>query len=185
MRIHQIDFCQALNLPSSRKYEHEGRPGLAACFDVITRYSAQPAKDRLNLISWTIFNFLIGNADAHAKNLSLLLTLGGISLAPFYDLVCTAAYAGLTEKLALNVGGENRPEWIQPCHWEEFASVTGANPRIVWKRLQELADSLPKTSRDVAAMLKLETPEQALVERICSTIGARAQRLSGAVRPQA
>lgn len=182
VRIHQIDFCQALNLPSSKKYEHEGGPSLAACFDVITRYSAQPAKNRLDLISWTIFNFLIGNADAHAKNLSLLLTLDGISLAPFYDLVCTAAYAGLTEKLALKVGGENRPEWIQPRHWKEFASITGANPRIVWKRLQELADSLPKMSRDVAAILKLETAEQALVERICSTIEARAQRLTGAAR---
>jgi serine/threonine-protein kinase HipA len=182
VRIHQIDFCQALNFPSSKKYEHEGGPSLAACFDVITRYSAQPAKDRFNLISWTIFNFLIGNADAHAKNLSLLLTVAGISLAPFYDLVSTAADARLTEKLALKVGGENRPEWIQARHWEEFASVTGANPRIVWKRLQELADSLPKTSRDVAAMLKLETAEQALVERICSTIEARAQRLTGAVR---
>lgn len=177
VRIHQIDFCQALNLPSSKKYEHEGGPSLAACFDVIARYSAQPAKDRLNLISWTIFNFLIGNADAHAKNLSLLVTLEGISLAPFYDLVCTAAYAGLTEKLALKVGGENRPEWIQLRHWEEFASVTGANPRIVWKRLQELANSLPKTSREVAEVLELEAAEHALIERICTTVEARARAL--------
>jgi len=177
VRIHQIDFCQALNLPSSRKYEHEGGPSLAACFDVIARYSTQPARDRLNLISWAIFNFLIGNADAHAKNLSLLVTREGISLAPFYDLVSTAVYAGLTGKLALKVGGENRPGWLQRRHWEEFAKISGANPRIVRRRIAELSEELPELARETAGRLSLEKGEQALIERIRETIGQRGGRL--------
>lgn len=173
-RVHQIDFCQALNLPPSKKYEGEGGPNLAACFEVINRYSARPAKDRLNLISWTIFNFLIGNADAHAKNLSLLVTREGILLAPFYDLVCTAVYSGLTERLALKLEGENRPEWIRRRHWEGFAKISGANPRIVWKRLMELCSTLPEMSREVSKTLDLRNDERTLVARICSTIEARA-----------
>ena len=143
-RVHQIDFCQALNFPSHRKYEHEEGPNLAACFEIIGKFSAQPAKDRLNLISWTIFNFLIGNADAHAKNLSLLITHHGITLAPFYDLVSTIVYPDLTDKLALRIGSENRPEWILKRHWDDFAKISGANPRIVWGRLAEMAETTPQ-----------------------------------------
>lgn len=149
-RMHQIDFCQAINFPCHKKYEHEGGPGLAACFEVIEKYSAQPVRGRLNLISWTIFNFLIGNADAHAKNLSLLITRNGISLAPFYDLVSTAIYRELTDKLALRIGAENRPDWIRRRHWVDFAKVFGANPRIVWGRLAEMVETTPGETGRIA-----------------------------------
>lgn len=177
-RIHQIDFCQALNFPSSKKYEHEGGPSLAACFDVIARYSAQPAKDRLNLISWTIFNFLIGNADAHAKNLSLLITSEGVSLAPFYDLVSTAVYPDLTVNLALKIGGENRPDWIQERHWEAFAGISGANPRIVWKTMAELSAAITQKGREVLAGLGFENDERNMLQKVCSLVEARAKRLT-------
>jgi len=176
-RVHQIDFCQALNLPSQKKYEHEGGAKLSACFDAITRYSAQPAWDRLHLISWAIFNFLIGNADAHAKNLSLLITRDAIRLAPFYDLVSTAAYKDLTGKLALKIGGENRPGWIQKRHWQSFARISNANPRIVWKRITELAEAVPETALKVAGALDLRADESATIRKIIDVIEARAQQL--------
>ncbi len=177
-RIHQIDFCQALNLPSSKKYETEGGPGLSACFDVIATYSMQPAKDRLNLISWVIFNYLIGNADAHAKNLSLLITSEGISLAPFYDLISTAAYPDLTLNLALKVGGENRPEWMQERHWEAFAGISGANPRIVWKIMVELSTAITQKARELLAGLGAENNEREMLEKICSLVESRTTRLT-------
>jgi serine/threonine-protein kinase HipA len=177
-RIHQIDFCQALNLPSAKKYEKEGGPGLSACFDVIATYSTQPAKDRLHLISWVIFNYLIGNADAHAKNLSLLITSEGISLAPFYDLISTAVYPDLTLNLALKVGGENRPEWIQERHWEAFAGISGANPRIVWKIMAELSTAITQKAGELLADLGLENDEHDILEKICSLVEARASQLA-------
>ena len=177
-RIHQIDFCQALNLPSAKKYEKEGGPGLSACFDVIATYSTQPAKDRFNLISWVIFNYLIGNADAHAKNLALLITSEGISLAPFYDLISTAAYPDLTLDLALKVGGENRPEWIQQRHWGAFAGISGANPRIVWKTIAELSTAITQKSRELLADLNFENDEHDTLEKVCLLVEARASRLS-------
>ncbi len=176
-RIHQIDFCQALNLPSQKKYEHEGGPNLSACFEVITRFSAQPARDRSHLISWVIFNFLIGNADAHAKNLSLLITRDGIRLAPFYDLVSTTVYQDLTGRLALRIGGENRPGWIQKRHWQSFARNSNANPRIVWQRIAELTETVPQTALKAAGALDLQDGESATIRRIIDVLEARAQQL--------
>jgi serine/threonine-protein kinase HipA len=177
-RIHQIDFCQALNLSSQKKYEHEGGPSLALCFEVIKKYSSQPAKDRLNLISWTIFNYLAGNADAHAKNLSLLITREGVALAPFYDLVSTAAYRELTEKLALKIGGENRPEWIQKRHWDGLAEISDTNPRIVWLQIEKLAGTIVDKARDTAGALGLEKNESKVIEKILAVIADRAARLA-------
>ena len=179
-RVHQIDFCQALNLSSQKKYEHEGGPSLALCFEVIKKYSSQPAKDRLNLISWTIFNYLVGNADAHAKNLALLITREGVALAPFYDLVSTAAYRELTEKLALKIGGENRPEWIQKRHWDGLAEISDANPRIVWLQIEKLAGAIADKARDTAGALGLEKDESKVIEKILAVIADRAAHLARA-----
>jgi serine/threonine-protein kinase HipA len=186
-RIHQIDFCQALNLPSSRKYEQEGGPSLAACFEVVAQYCAQPARDRLELISWAIFNYMVGNADAHAKNLSLLITAEGVSLAPFYDLISTAVYRGLTAKLAMKIGGENRPDWIQERHWRAFAEGSGANPRIVWRKMAELSGAMPGKARELLATLEPADGERQLLEKICATVKKGAARLAGfkAVRGEA
>ena len=178
-RLHQIDFCQALSLPSHKKYEHEGGPSLAACFEVITRYSARLARDRLHLISWVIFNYLVGNADAHAKNLSLLIANEGVMLAPFYDLVSTAVYRELTDKLAFKIGGENRPQWIQKRHWENLAEISGANPRIVRRQLDQLPSTIVGIARNTADKLALSATEIATVERILSMITERAMRLTG------
>jgi serine/threonine-protein kinase HipA len=186
-RIHQIDFCQALNLPSSKKYEKEGGPSLAACFEMVTRYCARPAKDRLEIISWVIFNYIVGNADAHAKNLSLLIAPEGISLAPFYDLVSTAVYRGLTPNLAMKIGGENRPEWIQERHWKAFAEASGANPRIVWQRMAGLSAGMPGKARELLAAIEPEKGEREMLEKICRVVEKRAARLAGleAVRQHA
>jgi len=186
-RIHQIDFCQALNLPSSKKYEKEGGPSLAACFEIVTRYCAQPAKDRLEIISWVIFNYLVGNADAHAKNLSLLIAPEGISLAPFYDLVSTAIYRGLTPNLAMKIGGENRPDWIQERHWSVFAEASGANPRIVWQKMAGLSAGMPGKARELLAAIEPEKGEREMLEKICRVVEKRAARLAGlkAVRQHA
>jgi serine/threonine-protein kinase HipA len=177
-RVHQIDFCQALSLPSQKKYEHEGGPSLALCFEVIKKFSSQPAKDRLNLISWTIFNYLVGNADAHAKNLSLLITREGVALAPFYDLVSTAAYRELTEKLALKIGGENRPDWIKKRHWEGLAEISDTNPRFVWQQIEKLANTIVDKARNTAEALGLEKDESETIEKILAVITDRATQLT-------
>ncbi|MCP4577982.1 MAG: type II toxin-antitoxin system HipA family toxin, partial [Deltaproteobacteria bacterium] len=92
LRFHQEDFCQALGFLSEQKYESEGGPTLAGCFDLLKKASIRPAADQKSLIRWVAFNIFIGNADAHAKNLSILYTPRGPVLAPFYDLISTRVY---------------------------------------------------------------------------------------------
>lgn len=45
-RLHQNDLCQTLGISSHKKYESEGGPSLATCFDAVLKHSSQPAKDK-------------------------------------------------------------------------------------------------------------------------------------------
>jgi serine/threonine-protein kinase HipA len=98
----------------------------------------------LSLLNWVIFNYLIGNSDAHGKNISLLLLPEGPMLAPFYDLLSTRIYShyGLAEGLAMKIGGENDPGAIQKRHWEQFAEEVGIKPRLVLTRVTEMAEKI-------------------------------------------
>lgn len=140
-RLHQEDFCQALHIPPEYKYESEGGPSLAACFNLVRNTSIRSGKDVLSLLNWVIFNYLIGNSDAHGKNISLLLLPEGPMLAPFYDLLSTRIYShyGLAEGLAMKIGGESDPGAIQKKHWEQFAEEAGIKPRLVLTRVADLA----------------------------------------------
>jgi len=143
-RLHQEDFCQALQIPPEYKYESEGGPSLAACFNLVRNVSIRSGKDVLSLLNWVIFNYLIGNSDAHGKNISLLLLPEGPMLAPFYDLLSTRIYShfGLAEGLAMKIGGESDPNVIRKKHWEQFAEESGIKPRLVLTRVADLAKKI-------------------------------------------
>jgi serine/threonine-protein kinase HipA len=154
-RLHQEDFCQALGFGSNRKYESEGGPTLKMCFALVDQYAASPALDKQRLLQWLVFNNIIGNNDAHGKNISLLLSRDGVKLAPFYDLLSTAIYPGISQKLAMKVGGENRPDWVMLRHWEELATDGNVGPRAVFAVIEELLEKWPaafhKTRNDLVS----------------------------------
>ncbi len=140
-RLHQEDFCQALRVPPEFKYETEGGPTLAACFSLIRKSSRNSGKDMLSLLNWVIFNYLIGNSDAHGKNISLLLLPEGAVLAPFYDLLSTRIYAhyGVASGMAMKIGGEGDPDGVHKRQWELFAEEIGVKPRLVLTRVLALS----------------------------------------------
>ena len=117
-RIHQEDFCQALGIRTSAKYEAEGGPGLKASFDLVKQCDT-PAADVLHLMEMVIVNYLLGNTDAHGKNFSLLHRPdSAIVLAPFYDLLCTQIYEKLTKNMSMQIGGKHNINEVRPEHWE-------------------------------------------------------------------
>jgi len=125
-RLHQEDFSQALGIPSEIKYQSEGGPSLADCFTLIRDESSAPAPDLIALLDAVIFNLLIGNHDAHAKNFSwLVMPDRSIRLAPLYDLVCTVYYPELTDKMAMKIGGEAKSALTYPRQIEQFAADAG------------------------------------------------------------
>ncbi len=137
-RIHQEDFCQALSVMPEQKYQAEGGPSVKDCFSVLDKYSLFALADRQRLLELICFNYCIGNADAHSKNLSLLHSADGIILAPFYDLVSTMAYDSLSTKAAMKTGGEYRLTHIRRSHWEKLAQETGLKPAFVLDMLNDI-----------------------------------------------
>jgi serine/threonine-protein kinase HipA len=106
-KLHQEDFCQALGYPNARKYESSGGPGVKQCLNfIINNDISDQTTAKLHFSQLLIFNFIIGNCDAHAKNISILYDFDGKniikhSLAPFYDLVSTKIYKNLSCDLAM------------------------------------------------------------------------------------
>lgn len=140
-RIHQEDFCQALGRPPQVKYEAEGGPSIADCAGLISRHSAVPARDRLAFADALFFNVVVGNHDAHSKNYSLILEGDDAPrLAPLYDVLSTSVYPGLTRKLAMKFGGENRPEYIRPRHLERLAADLGMRIAPLRRRANDLCE---------------------------------------------
>ncbi|WP_018151412.1 HipA domain-containing protein [Leeia oryzae] len=87
-RRHVIDACQLLGLDRSFKYSQGSMDSLAA----LANACRSPAVARARLFGWLVFNVLVGNSDAHLKNLSFLVSHEGVQLAPFYDLLSVATY---------------------------------------------------------------------------------------------
>lgn len=146
-RIHQEDFCQALGIPPEWKYQQEGGPNLKTCFELIRTASSAPGPDVLRLFDAVVFNYLIGNNDAHGKNFSLLYDQGKTKLAPLYDLVCTMVYPTLMQEMAMKIGGERKSSHISGKNWLRFFHDAGLGPAVAAKRLKAFAANVSKIVR--------------------------------------
>ncbi|MFH1727167.1 MAG: type II toxin-antitoxin system HipA family toxin [Pseudomonadota bacterium] len=177
-RIHQEDFCQALGYLSSYKYENEGGPKLIDCFNLIKKYSFQPLLDKNNLINWVIFNYIIGNADAHAKNISILYELHKPCLAPFYDLNSTLVYPELMKKLAMKIGGENRFDFIQKRHWERFADEIEVKKTFILERLKNVSEKIQIAIPILKQEIFKGNPKSEIVSNIISIIDRHLKRIA-------
>ena len=140
-RQHQEDFCQALGVIPDNKYQNEGGPSLKQCFDLLRELSSAPVIDLQGLLDAVIFNFLIGNHDAHGKNFSLLYG-NETRLAPLYDVLSTAYYPDLAKKMAMKIGGEYESEKVQPKNFNQLADETGLAKPMVKRRVQEVAETV-------------------------------------------
>ncbi len=158
VRLHQEDLCQALAYPSTSKYEEDEGPSLAEVASTIRQHVLNPVGEIERLRDWQLYNYLAGNFDGHAKNISLLYPLGSSvpSLAPFYDLVCIEfmnriGASSFERSLAFFVGGQSRIERITKNDWQNWAKSMGFPPRTVLARLQEMAETLPQHATEVRA----------------------------------
>ncbi len=169
-RLHQEDFCQALGVVPETKYQNEGGPDLAQCFELVRRVTRPSAPQVLRLFDCVIFNALIGNHDAHAKNFSLLYadgTAGGHPvLAPFYDLLSTAVYPTLTPKMAMKIGSKYKLSEVHARHWDQFAEGAGLAKAQAKRRILQLAKSLPPIARALQSDPARGFAGNAVVERI-------------------
>jgi serine/threonine-protein kinase HipA len=153
-RLHQEDFCQTVGIVSEHKYQKEGGPSLKQCFGLIRSVSTAPVLDLRHLLDAVIFNWLIGNNDAHGKNFSLLYTGIGTGrietrLAPLYDIVCTVAYPELSDEMAMKIGDQYSSKRVTPKDFEKLAEDAGLGKPLVKRRVYELAQALLETLQTI------------------------------------
>lgn len=176
-RLHQEDVCQALGVTPEHKYAAEGGPIFRDVFDLVRRACAAPAPALLRLLDAAVFNVLVGNADAHGKNYSLLYTDAGPDLAPLYDLMCTAAYPEVHGKLAMKVGGRSTLEAFTGDTWSVFAREVGLGAPFVRRRAAALAREALARIGPVADELAAAGFGDEHLQRVEEVVAERAQTL--------
>ena len=174
VRLHQEDFCQALGIVPELKYEKEGGPGFKECFELVEEWSSEPLLDIQSLLNWSLFNFIIGNADAHGKNLSFLYAEGKVRLAPFYDIICTAAYERVNNKFAMKMGGQKDPRYLLESDLKHFATDVGVDIRAVKSTLDRLQKRIDVYAGQVFAEYSETFHNPGILDAIRRVINLRA-----------
>lgn len=168
-RLHQLDLCQLDGKPSTIKYESDGGPNLKRCRELLSQ-SGMGAADTKRFIQWIFFNLYVGNNDSHAKNLSIYFTpQAGVRLTPFYDLLSTSLYTGLSRKFAFKIGGESKPSSLNQEQIIAMSELLGFKPQYVLKIAEDISnkllDSLNIVSDEINTIASVGT-EKTMVERL-------------------
>jgi len=179
-RLHQEDFCQAQGIVSEMKYQKEGGPSLKQCFALLREVSSTPVIDLARLLDAIIYNYLVGNMDAHGKNFSLLYHGVGkgnmeISFAPLYDMVSTIYYPELSRTMAMKIGGEYSSEKVTLKNFELLAEEARLAKPMVKRRVPELAETI------LATLPGLELADP-VSEAVATLIRQRCQRAMDSFR---
>lgn len=183
-RIHQEDFAQANGVPPARKYERGTLKGPDLNTLLATGRHLPPG-DALSLLDQLIFNILVANSDAHAKNYSLLLPIGGgLRLAPLYDVSSVLSWPGVVQHFAQNIAGRKRkPVDLGARDWDAIAEAGGYRPGDVRRRVEQLADAMVTQRVAVTeAVRALAGTTSGYVEQAAAKIEANALRIVGRLR---
>lgn len=171
-RLHVLDGCQVLDISAQRKY----RASHAGNLKKLAKLSRQPAKTIINLFKWVVFNYLIGNGDAHLKNISFRYGTNDCVLMPHYDLLSTAVYENganhMHAELSQPLGGATTFGDVTIKHLLQFASEIGMPEKLAIKEVRELTRLCLKHSRAMLETLQQQPsyPEKGAEIRLISHI---------------
>lgn len=185
-RRHIIDGCQALNLPPEYKYERNfgsGRDVMhireGASLEKLFAFAAScenPARTKQDMLDWLLFNILVFNCDAHAKNISFFVTASGLALAPFYDLVNVKMYPEFEQDLAMALGDEFDENNVHAYQLADFADTCKLPRAYVAQRLGKLAQKL-LTAIVEPVKLDLTSEENDYLVRYKQLVASRCEHL--------
>lgn len=148
-RLHIIDACQASDLPESFKYErnlggseHVRNIREGVSFEMLferVEQTVNKAVARMTLLRWALFQFLIGNCDAHGKNFSFFVRREGLDPAPWYDLVSVVQYPGIDHELAMAWGDAFSLDEVGAFQMADFAQRCGVDRSLLKREAARLA----------------------------------------------
>ena len=137
--------------------------------------------DLKRLLEWVFFNLYVGNNDSHAKNLAILYTAEqGARLAPFYDLMSTTMYAGLSKRFAFSIGGEFNNGDIKAAHIEAMAEQLGFKKKYVLGVAEDLTENSLASIESIGEERSLAVshgPEKTMLSRLQQTIACSTKKL--------
>ncbi len=180
LRLHQEDFCQATATVPERKYEERGIRYLDKVIRLLESVSTDPISDMWKLWDIVSFNYLIGNCDAHLKNLALIRDSSWkeLRLAPAYDLLCTSCYDRLSKRMAMSIGGAHVLEDVTLESFEDLAKSMKLPSGRALTRLSVLAGSVEDAvGRAVSEVESAGVPCGWLGERILDEVRMNSVRL--------
>lgn len=182
-RVHQEDFCQALGVHPSQKYQNEGGPGPGEILDLLRTSVGGGSKAAMEEDIWTfvsalLFNWIVGGTDAHAKNYSILIGGDGlVRLAPLYDVASVFAYESMDPrkaKLAMKIGSRYRLWEVGWSDWRHLAKtadlpadeIIGRGRAMLARLPDALDEQLAHAARDGVAHPALDRLAKAILDRV-------------------
>jgi serine/threonine protein kinase HipA of HipAB toxin-antitoxin module len=191
-RVHTIDAMQLLNYDRGFKYQRANAQELARAID---RTSTR-ALARLSVFRWTVFNVVVGNADAHLKNLSFFVDARGYRLAPFYDIVSTVVYHTPTHRpdhrgdhwphceLTMPLGNATRFADIDVDALIAFGQALGLRDKAAATELQRFLEPLDRhVAQTLDEVREIARPDAGEMRLLNSIVAMPIAEMGRALRP--
>jgi serine/threonine-protein kinase HipA len=187
VRVHQEDFCQALGIHPSNRYQNQGGPGPQAMADLLRTYSTKPQDDIETLFFALVFNWLIGGTDAHGKNYSLLIgSRGQVRLAPLYDLSSIWPYPTQIPvrktKMSMKIGSHYGWWEITANDWKSLAKELHLDADFAATVVIAMARALPDLASNISLQMQMSGLDVAVVSRLVDGVASAATRGLGKFR---
>jgi len=188
-RRHVIDACQALDLPVDAKYERmwgDGRDVAhmrdGASFEklfTLRQYLENKAQGQLLLLRWALLQIILGNSDAHGKNISFFIDRVGLAVAPFYDLVSAVQYdeSQVNHQFAMGFGDAFSMAELGGFQFADFAQLTRMDRRLIRREARRLSRAVETAAPLLAKEGRYIDAEREMVEKIAGYAVKQAAQL--------
>lgn len=187
-RLHIVDACQASDFPATYKYERNFGSGEhvrnireGVSFEVLfnrVEQTVNKAVARLTMLRWALFQFLIGNSDAHGKNFSFFVRRQGLEPAPWYDLVSVVQYPGIDHELAMAFGDAFSLDEVGAFQLADFAKRCGVNRALLKREAARMAKLATEQAPLQAQAVEYLDHERAFANQLRDFIVGQASRLT-------
>jgi serine/threonine-protein kinase HipA len=182
-RVLQEDMCQALGVPTSRKYQEDGGPGINRILTLLAG-ARNPDRDQQVFANSQLAGWLLAAPDGHAKNYSISHTRAGYSLTPLYDVMSAWPFIGRGAreypiqqmKLAMSFRGKSKPRLLDKIHlrhWRRLANDAGGDE--VFAAMIAMVEQVPRAISVVEGEMPSDFPE-VIWERITTGMQRQGER---------
>lgn len=199
-RLHQEDFCQALALPSGRKYQAEGGPSLEDCFELLRRATSVPATETIRFLDHVFLNFLMSRKmamsiggeyradyvrDRHLERMFEQVGLGAAAarrrLRRIADQAPAAALQGAAGVLEVMARARERQQEL-PLALEAIAATAEGVPSLVVRTTERLFES-DEVGRGMPGRLDVITSYASELDAIADRLQPEIERHIAALQP--